>query len=303
MNSLLSNLNSSTWIRNWKILLSAQNNNVLAGNTFDVSGLRCVFTVNVSPGGISNCALQIYNMNAQAGGTVLKKGYNVKIFAGYQGFRYGVIFDGTILQTFRRSQSDADDITEIFAINAPLQTQNHINKSIGSGSDPRETLNFIGSNSKTKFKINNVTNKLNKQKLPRGQTFFGDPHGFLRNIAYFDNSYSVINEKGNIDVVNFNDSIPASMAIDIGQDNSIIGSPSYSDECVKVAMLLDPRIKLRSIVKIGNNIVPLLNLGQSSEYAVVSLTHAGDTNGNDWKTEVIGFSQNKGILTTQERLV
>ena len=302
---------AQTFLRKWQVLISAtiEGSNDIA---LDVSGLRCIFIVKYDMSGRAVCALQIYNLSPGTEATILKKGYKVTIMAGYQQSRYGVIFSGDIIQTFTNRNNGTDYIAEIFAINYQnIYQANTIRTNLAAGSEPRETLQAIANNADTSLKFGKITEGLNRQKMPRGEVLFGDVKTFVRDLTFFDDAFDIINANGEIEITKFNDTIPEGMALEVTPHNGLIGAPVYSDDGIIIPMLLDSRVKIRSLLKIPNNIILRqqanfdFNNGVTSqidkfeatgEYLVASFTHEGDTHGDVWKTEAIGFSHTKDLM-------
>ena len=89
-------ISSNNYLRKWKVLVSAS---VDGQNlSYDLSDLRCTFRVKsqcTSP--MTECTLEIYNLNNKTANRLLKSGFNVQLFAGYENSRYGKIFDGDIV--------------------------------------------------------------------------------------------------------------------------------------------------------------------------------------------------------------
>ena len=322
MNNLVSNdLNSQTWLRKWEVLIDNSDEGSSKTTRIDISALRCVFTIKVQRDGRKYCALQIFNMKPSTESLILKKGLNIKISAGYQTSRYGVIFNGQIVQSYRNRNNGVDWITEIFAISGKAVTQGIAKLAIAASSEPREILNKVAENSDMTFKIGKVSDKLNNQKFPCARIIFGSVRKVIRQLTYFDDTRPVINENNKVDIVSPSDKIPANMAIHLTPQTGLIGSPVYSDDGIVIPMLLDSRVNINSLIKIDNNIIErkqanfdidaafsensnLVNqnmlFDKVEEYSVAAITHEGDTYGDIWKTEVIGFSQSKGILDLQK---
>ena len=302
---------AKTFLRKWQVLISAEGDgaNDIA---LDVSELRCIFTVKYDMSGRAICSLQIYNLNPSTEATILRKGYKVTILAGYQQSRYGVIFSGNIIQAFTNRNNGTDYISEIYAINYEAIWQaNTIRTNLAAGSEPRETLQAIANNADKPLTFGKITEGLNRQKMPRGEVLFGDVSAFIRDLTFFDDAFDIINANGEIEITKFNDEIPQGMAIDLSPNNGLIGAPIYSDDGIIIPMLLDSRIRIRSLIRIPNNIIlrqqanfnfdngissQIDKFESTGEYKIASFTHEGDTYGDIWKTEVIGFSTKKDLM-------
>jgi hypothetical protein len=110
------------------------------------------------------------------------------------------------------------------------------------------------------------------------------------------------------------DEIPENKVLYYTPESGLVGTPKYTDNGIIIKTLLDPRIKVNSMIKIDNAIIQQQALSidakalgdkqpqqqkqdqnlvfdKDGEYQVLSVTHSGDTWGDDWSTEVIGISR------------
>ena len=95
---------------------------------------------------------------------------------------------------------------------------------------------------------------------------------------------------------------------------SIVGSPQQTDCGVEFSVLLDPRINVKMpplLVKIDNSVIrqitlpiPLgftMPLANDGSYVVAKVRHHGDTRGNEWTTDITGYTRayTQGLLRGQ----
>lgn len=295
--------------------LDKDNNIVL-----DVSMLRCVFNIQqVSNTPAIMCILEVYNMNAATENGVITDGWQITIEAGYEEGQYGEIFKGNIVQVIRNRENGTDYKLEIVALQGSVQFDvNHVRTSLAAGSKPRDIPAAIGKNSKKSFAVGEVSENISEQQLPRGKVLFGTPTKYLRDLAVGNNAYYWAGDDGQLTVKKLEDEIPKDHCIVLAPGSSdkkepniggLVGIPQYSDEGIKIKMLLDSRVKKFSMVKIDNDWIrkQLMqfkpdkgNAEQNSqqsvfeedgEYQVISITHSGDTHGNEWYTDIVGLSR------------
>lgn len=287
----------------------------------DVSNLRCVFNVKHQMNTyLTQCSLIVYNLNAVTEGSILTEGFQVSIEAGYQEGQYGEIFSGDIIQCFRNRENGIDYRLEIVAIKGRVAlSQNFVKISIAAGSTPRTQLSAIVQDAKEPLELGTVSENLKQEPLPRGKVLFGTPAKYLRGIAVPNDAHFWVDTDDTITIQKVVDEIPDDMCLELTPETGLIGTPVYTDNGIQISMLLDARVKERTLIKIDNEIIKrqAINLSQSQqmmnsksldtkgsgpvpqqyqfdrngEYQVFSVSHSGDTWGDTWKTEVVGVSR------------
>ncbi len=286
----------------------------------DVSLLRCVFQTKQSTETAATVGtLVVYNMNAATEREVIEEGFQISIEAGYEWGQYGEVFTGDIVQVIRNREDGVDYKLEIIALKGGVMFDyNHTRCAIAAGSNPREAVEAIGKNSKLAISVGDISDNLSTQKLPRGKVLFGTPAKYLRDLTIGNNAYYWAGEDDKLTVKKAMDEIPDDECLVLSPGNpnlneenmgGLIGTPQYTDNGINIKMLMDPRVKPLSYVKINNNIIrrQLLNINvngqgnnqlpqqyqfdQDGEYQVYSVVHKGDTYGDDWYTEIVGISR------------
>lgn len=288
----------------------------------DVSLLRCVFKTNATvQTQAAVCTLEVYNMNSAAEGDIIREGFQISIEGGYQEGQYGEIFTGDIVQVIRNRENGTDYKLEIIAMRGiALFNLNFTKCSIAAKSTPRDTLEAVAKNARKPIEVGEISPNLTMQQLPRGKVIFCEPDKCLRNIAIGNNAYYWAGEDNKLTVKKVADEIPEGEVLELTPTTGLIGTPQYGDDGIHIKMLLDNRVKLLSMVKIDNELIrrQLLTLNvsgqggnnklaqqnqfdQDGEYQMFSVSHHGDTHGDDWSTEVIGIGRlgRGGLLLTQ----
>lgn len=279
----------------------------------DVSQLRCVFKVQMhETSAFTLGTLVVYNMSITTEKEVIEEGFQIRIEGGYQDAQYGEIFTGDILQIFRNREDGVDYRLEIIAMSGSRELYtNFVKAKFAAGSRPRDLPKQIADNAKLKMKVGPVSNNLTDQPLPRGKVLYGTPAKYLRNQSVEQDASFYVNESGELEVDKFSDDIPSDMVLYLTPETGLVGTPVYGDDGIRIKMLLDARVKRRTMIKIDNSIVRRqaaafsTNAGakngsgdqnmvfdQDGEYCAFSVTHSGDTWGDDWTTEVIGVGRN-----------
>ena len=298
----------------------------------DVSMLRCVFkTQHSNETAATICTLEVYNMNATTEAEVIKAGFQISIEAGYQEGQYGEIFTGDIVQVIRNRENGIEYKLEIIAIKGNMLFDgNHVRSQIAAGSDPRKVIEEVAQKSIVAFDVGDVSENLSQQKLPRGKVLFGTPNKYLRDVAIGNSAYYWAGSDDKLVVKKVADRIPADECLVLSPGNpennepnmgGLVGTPQYGDDGIRIKILMDARVKTLSMVKIdnewirkqlinisldekgqGNSPLPQQNqFDQDGEYQVFSVSHQGDTHGNDWYTNIVGIGRNgrSGLLTVQ----
>ncbi len=289
----------------------------------DVSNLRCVFqTQQQIESAAVLCTLVVYNMNAATEGSILTEGFQIRIEGGYQEGQYGEIFTGDIVQIFRKRENGVDYRLEIIALKGVLLFDvNHVRTALAAGSTPRVIVQAISDNADTPIGVGEVSQNLKQQALPRGKVLFGTPGKYYRDLCVGNDANFWETGDGTVTVKKVVDEIPEDKCLFLTPLTGLVGTPIYSDDGIHIKMLLDCRVKLYTLIKIDNDIIQRqaqqydlsgkgntnqmpqqYQFDQDGEYQVFSVSHAGDTWGDTWTTEVVGIGRNgrMGLLTAVE---
>lgn len=290
----------------------------------DVSQLRCVFSTKATTETAAQvCTLVVYNMNAATEKEVIEEGFQISIFGGYEEGQYGQVYIGDIVQVFRNREDGINYRLEIVALAGWKKLfANHIRSTIAAGSKPRDLPQQIANasqESKETIEVGEVSEELPDEALPRGKVLFGTPAKYLRDLCRWNDAIYWEGEDGKLTLETVEQDIPENRVLVLTPTTGLVGTPAYTDNGIHMKILLDPRIKLRTMVKIDNEIIQRQALqidattGNSSkdtlpqtqqfdkdgEYQIFSVEHKGDTWGDEWTTDIVGVSRNgkMGLLT------
>lgn len=106
--------------------------------------------------------------------------------------------------------------------------------------------------------------------------------------------------------------LPTDEVINLSPESGLIRTPEQTDNGVKAKCLLNPLLNLNKMVYIDNALVKeqVHSVGQyyprlrgNGVYRILTLTHTGDTRGNDWYTEFTGIAQVGMIPATGKSFV
>ena len=287
----------------------------------DVSLLKCEFqTKSTTETAVQIGTLVVYNMNAASEKAIIEEGFQISIFGGYEEGQYGEIFTGDIVQVFRNRENGTDYRLEILALKGMQSLfMNHVRSTVAAGSTPRDVVNAIAQQADKKIEIGDVSEELPDQTLPRGKVLFGTPAKYLRDICTWNDAAYWEGEDGKLTVETVEQEIPADRVLYLTPMTGLVGTPIYTDQGIQIKMLLDARVKLRSMIKIDNELIQrqaiqidpgsgqqksdqlpqTAQFDKDGEYQVFSVEHKGDTWGDEWTTSVVGVSRNgrMGLLT------
>ncbi|TWH46326.1 hypothetical protein [Sporomusa sp. KB1] len=288
-----------------------------ADNAWDVSNLRCTFSIEKKARAVSNYAeINIYNLTNDTETEIIKEGVRIIVEAGYDGIidtetgqqtevkQYGKIFDGDIIQFVRSREDNVDYVLSLICLDGDAFLNNGILKTtLNAGVTQRQIVEHIAQRSivpnKTKpTEIGRISPELSTQRLPRGKVFFGMPKNYLGDIAR-DNAASFWVDEGKIYIAKATDIAPDE-ALVLTPQTGLIGSPQQVQDGVSFRCLLNPAIKLQTMIKLDNVLIRQAKyqiglipskLDEDGQYQVYKLNHIGDTRGDEWYTEVIGVSR------------
>jgi hypothetical protein len=290
------------WGRKYRVLV-----NNAHGVALDVSQLRCTFKVNKNIQMQPNLSeITIYNLNVNTENTIIQEGNEIILEAGYEGEnQYGMIFRGQIIQPIRDKE---DNVTYRLKLTS-LDGDAFLNYAIVGdtyirGQTKRDMIENLTSRATISSELGSISENLSNQQLTRGKVVFGLARDYLRQIAQFEQASFYV-EDGKAHIVKMDD-IPNGETIELSPASGLIGTPVQAEYGVQFKSLLNPRIKIGTLVHIDNSLVreaqftpnlsligqqatlpnnPFRQLDSDGIYKVISLDHIGDTRGDPWYTE------------------
>lgn len=293
--------------RKFKIYVARKDN-----TAWDVTNLRCTFSIEKVAMQTANYAeIAIYNLTRDTENAIIEEGTRVIVEAGYDGMindgtelkQYGKIFDGEIIQTMRDREDNVDYILRFICVDGDSFLNNNLIKmTLNSGINQRQIVENVASQALKPTEISRISPELSDAKLPRGKVFFGVPKNYIRDVAKDNGAYFWIDD-GQLQVTKPTDDMIGE-AIVISPQNGLIGTPAQTQFGVTLKTLLNPKIKLMSMIKIDNSYIRMLKqqigkiptmLDQDGQYQVYKLQHTGDTRGNEWYTDITGIGRNGKI--------
>lgn len=265
--------------RRYRITVSDKN-----GTAYDVSNLRCTFSIITTMVMEPNCSqIVIYNLNAQTENTIEMSATRVTVEAGYEGSQFGLIFDGDILQTFRDKPDGATFELTIIALDGDKSVNFDIaNYSILRGQTARTLVEHIVNNAQYPVALGSISEGLkNSPALTRGKVLFGKSSDYLRQIAQSNNA-QYYTKNGQVNIIDMAD-LPDGEIIDLNVSSGLLGTPQQTDYGVSGSCLLNPAIKLNTLIHIDNTLVRAKQISLTASNSVPASTSTG-TSGADTST-------------------
>lgn len=284
--------------RKYRIIVSLSGEKAL-----DVTDLKCTFkcvkTALMEP---NYSEVTIYNLSPNNENAIIKEGSRIIIEAGYEGEQYGIIFDGNVLQPIREKEDgNTYKLTLICIDGDAFYNGGFIASSLVRGQTKRSIVDNCITKASVSAQSNFISNSLSNTKLTRGKVLFGLSRDYLRQIAKSENATFYL-DNGKVNIVKATD-LKKNEIIDLGPASGLIGVPDQLNYGVSGKCLLNPRIKLNTLIHIDNSLVRAQRASQAAQYSldndgiyrVIKITYNGDTRGEAWYTEFETVSQS-GIM-------
>lgn len=302
------------------------NVNILSQDSWDPNALRVTFDILQSavPSKFWYGDVTVYNLNKPELLNLLRNANWLTLEAGYQSDpgKSSIIWDGPVLQVMFDRQ-DVVNLTARFncVSTTAILENNFMNIAVGPMQSQLQTVEHmiqqLGGN--LDDQVSSTAQKLmaSKQYI-RGKTIFGS---IAKNIfdtsednqltAWFRSNQPHISEfdagTQTVPAVTYGPSFPPGAALPNATSTitrSIIGVPQQTPFGCNFTVLLDPRLQVKvppMLVEIDQSVIsqmkiiysqlPPMPLDQSGLYIAAQIRHYGDTRGNDWYTEVTGYTR------------
>jgi hypothetical protein len=295
---------------------------VSAGTTaLDLSNMRIVFHVFQAdlPSTPNYATIKVYNLKDSTATQVQKEFTAVRLQAGYEGGPYGVIFSGTIKMVRRGRENPTDTYTEIMAADGDIPRNfGIVSKTLAAGATQSEqfqaTIQAMGLPA-------GYTPDLPKTALSRGKVVYGMARDRLNDIADTSNATWSIQD-GKVQLVPLTSYIPGT-AVVLTSNSGMVNLPEQTEDGIKVKVLLNPQIKVGSLVQINNKSIQGAFLGGQNLFAqgrlenipgllpkvtwdglyrVYVAEHEGDVRGQPWYSNLVCLAIDSSAAPAQSVL-
>lgn len=256
---------------------------------------RVVFEILIDTGGfISYADIAITNMSADTANKFFKRGASLVFRAGYVD-TIDKVFSGRIQNVFNE-RNGPDTVTRIIARGGSQPDQVSVEKTLGPGIRIVDVIRTCVAAMGYGIVIDE-SQFSNVPAYPRGYTLHGDPRVYLDELAQTHQfSYVLENERV---VVNRNTGFRPGAPVVISQQTGMEGIPEITEVGVDVRTRLNPKVRIYGRVDIAailrtfnfNNIY-FQNIEEGAGrgiYRVFQLRHTGDSWGDDWSTQIVGY--------------
>lgn len=281
--------------RRCRIIVSDDN-----GSGIDITNLHITFNVvKTYLMDMQYSIINIYNVNRDTESFVIRQGSVVTIEAGYEGANFGEIFTGDIIQAYGFNENGTDFILRIVAVDSDrFLNEGFVNFSMDKGATQRQALENIAAKAAIPSQINNISDGLSKNTLPRGKVFFGMAKDYMQQIAKSSNA-TLYMDNGKVNIIKVTDP-PDDRIFKLTPKSGLIGVPQQTEMGIKGKALLIPQIRVNRSIQIDNQYIQerqlavgtlQTTLDSQGVYRIAKTTYIGDTRGNDWYVEFEAMTQ------------
>lgn len=282
------------WQRRVQLLIGQDD-----GQWLDVSELRIRFQVEQAlVGKPGHAVITVNNMANDTAQRIQREGAPVILQAGHEG-NAGLIFRGTAIQIRRGRESQTDTFLEITAIDGDVAYMYAtVNVSMAAGWTHTDQLKEMQKGMQAKGVDPGYTGELYQNKAVRGKALFGAVRDHMHDFSVSTGTEWAIN-MGKMDVVPVGGILPDEAFL-LTPDTGLIGMPTQSVDGIHVRALLNPCFRAGAQVKLQNSSIVMAQINPAyadvtynapidldGAYKIYSVSHTGDTRGNDYYTDMI----------------
>lgn len=298
------------WIRKVRLVVGNGSEGI------DCSDMRIRFMVRTQDSQTPwHADITITNLSNATANKIRKEYHEVYLEAGYQG-NSAEIFRGEILQVRGPGRESPTDTYLNILASASQKAHSYavVNKTLAAGHTFRDQVDACLEALKPYGVTAGYITDLGSTKMPRGRAMFGMARNQLRSICMSVGAACFIDGK-KLNIVKYGESLPGNATV-INSETGMIGMPIQTIEGVEARCLLNPRLKVTSLVKIdeasiqkaklavdqvtgtaiasngayGNSLQQNMldfNIDPDGTYKILQVTHIGDTRGTEFYTDVL----------------
>lgn len=261
---------------------------VVDKTTIDLSNLHCTFYCEKSTTDTPNYSqITVYNPS-QATISAVKAGDTVVLEAGYENGNYGMIFTGQIVQPYSVKEGGTDvALTLIVQDGDVFLNSTFTVKTVGKSATQADIVKACMDNG---ISSGMMAKSLSQTRLARGRVLFGKSSKYIRKIARGNQSQMYV-EDGIIHIVAASD-YDSKTAVELNPETGLVGMPSQTDDGVSGQCLINPSIKLNTLIYINQRLITAKQVSEGETtyakvnadgvYRIVKLVYEGDTHGDTW---------------------
>ena len=285
----------SQYIRKYRVIVvDAQ------GTALDLSELRCKFVIEKAVDEKPNYSeITIYNLSAATQSSIIANGKKVILEAGYRDGAYGLIFSGEIIQPLARKEDGVTtSLTLICQDGDAFLNDAFTASTISSGATYADLIQIMIKSGED-VDVGALSPGLSPTSLVRGKVLFGKAADYLNQLSKSNDAQFYV-EDGAVNIVKAED-YDSSTAVELNPMTGLIGIPEQTDDGVNATCLLNPRVKLNTLIYINASLVAAKQFAQGETsykgptadgvYRVIKMQIEGDTRGNEWYMQLEAITQ------------
>lgn len=298
------------WLRKISLVMGQ-----IGGKSLDLSEFRFTFSVKRGDTQTPNTVrIRIYNLSDSTAHKLSGKEFSLVVLqAGYEG-NYGIIFIGEVVQARRGRENQTDTYLDITAADGDSAYNfAFVNTTLAAGHTMKEQLDVCLKSMEPHGVTPGYIANLPSNQAPRGRAMFGSARDYLSKIARAAQTIWSIQD-GKLVMHPETSYMPGTIPV-ITSATGMVGLPEQTSNGIKVRMLLNPSIKIGTLMKIDNASVQqyerTVNLTQQGQqnatnlqnkldsdgyYYVMLAEHWGDTRGNDYYTEATCLATDATVI-------
>ena len=302
----MTNYGYRQYLRQYRLIVTSKSEGV----AFDVSDLRIKFKIEKAVKGKGNNAqIAVFNVSRDSLGAI-KAGDNVVLEAGYKNGNYGMIYAGEIVQSFMEYSDDVDSAMVLMCQDCDKWlTKKIVVKTYGAGASQADMVNDMIAEDSEDISGGQISPSLGNKLLPRGKVLFGKAADYVEQIAKGNNSTFYV-EDGKINIVSATE-YASNIAVELSPTTGLIGVPEQTEKGVKGKCLINPSLRLNTLIHIDVNYVNAManndkgasgtkKMNTGGVYKVIKLAYEGDTRDNDWYCEFEADNVSGKVIGTVE---
>lgn len=303
---------SRNWIRHFKLTAGG------AGKEIDLSTLRCTFEIQQFTTETPNSAVvRVTNPSRETANLFTRKDSEFKRLSLDAGYRdnHGIVFKGNIVQARYGRETPTETFLELLASDGD-RSYNYatVSTTLAAGSTPKDHYEVAAKAMREHGVTPGFTGvDLSSPRYPRPVVLFGMARDVLRGLAHSKGAtWSIQNEE--IEMVEPGKAKPGG-AIKLNSETGMIGMPTQDITGVNVRCLINPRIKVHSMIHVDeasiqkarlqldaggttltDHNINLPNVSADGLYIVLRIDVFGDTRGDVWHQHLGCYSASGGYL-------
>ena len=256
------------------------------GEGLNLSALRIVFSVEKATKGTPNFSrISVYNLN-QNTISGIKVGDTVVLEAGYEDGNVGMIFTGEIVQPYISREGSVDIALNLICQDGDQYlTSSFTAQTLAKGS----TLSDAANACLDGMDQNIMTDDLGDKSYIRGKVIFGKSADIMTRIANTVKAQFFVCD-GKVNIAGAKD-YDGETAVELNPMTGLIETPNQTDDGVSAKCLLNPSLKLNSLIHINARLVAeqqakdpkkITEVNADGIYRIVKMVYEGDTRGGSW---------------------